>query len=117
LPIPQAVGPGGSLAYGGGDYIYALSGNSTGCWRYSISTNSWTQLAATPDTVGSGGSLVFTDALHGFALRGGNQTDFWKFEVTPPRYDLTSSLPGFVNITARVELNGSTNPILFWDID
>lgn len=116
-PIPQAVGAGGSLAYGGGDYIYALQGGGAGFYRYSISGDGWTQLAAAPDAVGSGGSLVFTDAKHGFALQGGNQADFWKFEVTPPRYDISSSIPGFTNITARVELDGNNNPILFWDID
>jgi hypothetical protein len=61
-PIPQAggVGDGGSLIWVGNwkpsqsDYIYALGGGS--CWeeagdnfyRYTISTNSWTQMAKIP---------------------------------------------------------------------
>ena len=40
---------GGNLVWDGGDFIYLLRGNSlTDFARYSISSNSWTSLAATP---------------------------------------------------------------------
>ncbi len=113
---PANVNNGGSLAYYSGDYIYALRGNSTGFWRYTVTMDSWTVLTNTPSTVGRGGSLVFTHSQGGFAFRGGNNTDFWEFEVTPPRYDI-SSQAGSVDTDARLEIDGSTKTILFWDID
>jgi len=58
---PAQVAAGGALTYDG-SYIYALRGNSSRTvWRYSITGNIWTATgdrANTPDTVGSGGSLV-----------------------------------------------------------
>ena len=86
---PSKVTKGSSLAYFSGNYLYALQGNSTGFLRYNIAMNSWTFLTETPLAVGNGGSLLFTHSEGGFALRGGNETDFWEFEVTPPRYDIS----------------------------
>ena len=58
---PAQVAAGGALTYDS-SYIYALRGNSSKTfWRYSITGNTWTATgdrANTPDTVGSGGSLV-----------------------------------------------------------
>jgi len=113
---PGGVSNGGSLAYFSGGYIYALAGNSTGFWRYTVTINSWTVLTDTPSAVGLGGALEFTHSRSGFALRGGDNADFWEFEVTPPRYDI-SSQAGSVDTDARIEVDGSTKTILFWDID
>jgi hypothetical protein len=113
---PTRVTNGGSLAYHSGNYIYALQGSSTDFWRYTVTINSWTVLADTPGAVGRGGALVFTHSQGGFAFRGGNNQDYWEFEVTPPRYDI-SSQAGSVDTDARFEIDGSTNTILFWDID
>ena len=113
---PDRVNNGGSLAYHSGSYIYALQGTGTGFWRYTISGDSWTSLTGTPASVGRGGGLEFTHSEGGFAARGGNQVDFWEFEVTPPRYDI-SSLAGSVSTDIRLEIDGSTKTILFWDID
>jgi len=113
---PGGVSNGGSLAYFSGGYIYALAGNSTGFWRYTVTMNNWTVLTDTPSAVGLGGALEFTHSQGGFALRGGDNADFWEFEVTPPRYDI-SSQAGSVDTDARFEIDGSTYTILFWDID
>jgi hypothetical protein len=113
---PASVGNGGNLAYFSGSYIYALRGNSNVFWRYTMSTDSWSTLTSTPANVGRGADMVFTHATGGFATRGGNQSDFWEFEVTPPRFDI-SSQAGNVSTDARLEINGSTNTILFWDIE
>ena len=57
-PAPEVVSEGAALAYTG-NYIYALrGGGSTDFWRYSISGNSWSAMASTPDGVGYGGALV-----------------------------------------------------------
>lgn len=112
---PGNVDKGGSLAYYSGDYIYALQGNSTGFWRYTVTINSWTVLTGTLSKVGDGGSLVFTHSQGGFAFRGDKKNDFWEFDIIP-RFDI-SSLAGSVNTDARIEIDGSTNTILFWDIE
>lgn len=109
------VGDGGSLAYYNGNYIYALQGKSTGFWRYAVTMNSWTVLEETLNPVGNGGSLVVTHSLGGFAFRGDKKNDFWEFDVIP-RFDI-SSQAGSVGTNARIEIYGSTNTILFWDIE
>lgn len=113
---PGGVGPGGSLAYNGGDYIYALQGGTSAFWRYTISLNSWGVLADSLNPVSSGGDLVFVDADSGYTLRGGGTSDYWEFLITPPRYDVNSQT-GKVDISARMEIDGASRSILFWDID
>jgi hypothetical protein len=113
---PDKVRNGGTLAYYSGNYIYALRGNTIEFWRYSIGDDSWTSLTNTPAAVGQGGDMVFTHSEGGFACRGRDKSDFWEFEVTPPRYDI-SSQAGTVTIDARLEIDGSNKSILFWDID
>ncbi len=113
---PGGVGPGGSLAYNGSDYIYALQGNSPNFWRYTISLNSWGVLADSPNPISAGGDLAFVDGDSGYALRGGNTTGYWEFLITPPRYDIESQA-GSVTTTSRIEIDGSSHDILFWDID
>ncbi len=113
---PARVNNGGSLAYYGGGYLYALGGNSTNFWRYTVTMNNWTVLTNAPANVGSGGDLIFTHSEGGFSTRGGNRTDFWEFEVTPPRYDI-SVQAGSINTDTRIEIDGGTKTILFWDIE
>ncbi len=114
---PANVSDGGALAYHSGSYIYALRGNnSADFWRYTISTDTWTILTSSPFPVGAGGDLAFTHSEGGFAFQGGNMNGFWEFEVTPPRFDI-SSQAGDVTTNTRIELEGSSKEILFWDID
>ncbi|HSW57607.1 MAG TPA: hypothetical protein VLH15_04345, partial [Dehalococcoidales bacterium] len=57
---PVAVTIGGALSYAGGDFIFAFQGgNTTAFWRYTISTNVWTVMAAAPVAV-AGGALSYT---------------------------------------------------------
>ncbi len=112
---PGNVRRGGALAYYNGDNLYALQGNGTGFWRFNLTLGSWSILTNTPSQVGWGGSLQFIDEDSGFALRGGRNRDFWEFEVTPPQYDITSSAAD-VTISSRLEIDGGTNTVLFWDI-
>ena len=112
---PAKVGSGASLAYIGGNYIYALRGNSTDFLRYSVTMDSWTTLTAAPGKSWARAEIVFTHSEGGFTPQG-NSTAFWEFEVTPPRYDI-SVLAGSVSTDTRYEIDGSTRTILFWDID
>ena len=113
---PGIVTDGGALAYHSGNYIYGLQGGTTGFWRYDLTSNTWKILASTPAIVGWGGDISFTHSEGGFVQRGNNFSDFWEFKVTPPRYDI-SSQAGNVTTDSRIELDGSSKEILFWDID
>lgn len=113
---PGAVNFGGSLAWDGGDFIYALQGgNSTAFWRYSISGDSWDVLTNAPAAVAAGGALTYGGSGTIYALQGNQDTGFWKFEITPPRYDIEATA-GATTITARVEFDGNDISIIFWDI-
>jgi hypothetical protein len=113
---PASVTDGGGLAYHSGSYIYALSGGGNVFWRYTIGTNTWSVLTSTPAAVGRGGDLLFTQATVGFAQRGGNQPDFWEFEVTPPRFDIHTDA-GPIATDVRIEIDGLNTSVLFWDIN
>ncbi len=113
---PANVDNGGSLVYYSGNYIYAMRGKTTEFWRYTVTMDNWIALTSAPAAVGKGGDLLFTHSEGGYGLRGGNNEEFWEFEVTPPRYDI-SSQAGSVTTDTRLEINGSNKSILFWDID
>ncbi|MFO8035615.1 MAG: hypothetical protein R6U57_03190 [Anaerolineales bacterium] len=113
---PDKVRDGGSLAYHSGNYVYAFQGSATSFWRYNMTMNTWAVLTDAPGNIGSGGSLVFTGAEGGFALHGGGNNAFWRFDVTPPQYDIHSSA-GSVDTTARIKMDGSNQNVLFWDIE
>lgn len=57
---PAPIGAGGTmLRNGADDNIYVLQGNgATGFFKYTISTNSWTELAAVPGIVGAGAQMI-----------------------------------------------------------
>jgi len=113
---PAKVSAGGGLAYHSGSYIYGMEGGSNAFWRYTISSDSWTVLTPAPAKVSQGSDLIFTTATTGFATRGSKSTEFWEFEVTPPRYDI-QAVSGSVTIDARIEINGNPISILFWDFN
>ncbi len=113
---PGMVKDGGSLAYYSGNYVYAFQGNAMAFWRYNMTLNAWAALTNAPGDVGSGGSLAFTDAEGGYALQGSGSNAFWRFEVTPPQYDIHSQA-GSVETTARIEIDVTNRNILFWDIE
>jgi outer membrane protein assembly factor BamB len=78
---PANVKYGGSLAYDGGNYIYAFRGDSTTFWRYDISANSWTTRANAPGTVKEGGALIYNNG-YVYALQGNNTKNFWRYNVS-----------------------------------
>ena len=95
---PGAVHAGGSLAYTGGNYIYAFRGrnNSTGLptnefYKYCIATtayctaNTWANLTSTspaPAAIQAGGSMVALNGTEIYAMGGNGTPNFWKFTVT-----------------------------------
>src|SRR5262245_48520491 len=74
--LPVAVTNGGAITAGSTPYLYALAGSHL--WRYSIDLDSWNDLGATPDLLGSGAAIARVwNRL--FVLRGNRTTDFWRY--------------------------------------
>lgn len=74
------VGPGASLAYTGGNHIFALRGNdSADFWRYSTNANNWNTRADAPGGVGAGGSLTYDGQNTLYAFQGDGASSFWEF--------------------------------------
>jgi hypothetical protein len=81
--FPSSINSGGSLAYAGGDRVYALRGNSTTTFGYySIAADQWFNLANTPNAVGRGGALVYPGGNFLYALRGNNKDNFWRYNIS-----------------------------------
>jgi outer membrane protein assembly factor BamB len=112
------VATGGSLAfYDGTDYLFAFRGGTTTVvWRYEVSRNRWIPVATAPATVAAGGSLAYAGGNTIYALRGHSDPDFWRFTITPPEFDLTSTAGG-TTIDARIRITGSTVNVLIWDVN
>lgn len=79
---PASVGEGGALTWAGGNYIYALRGNSNVFWRYKISTNAWEGMASILGEIGVGGALAWDGGEYIYCLRGANTSDFYRYEIS-----------------------------------
>jgi Tol biopolymer transport system component len=91
---PDRIGGGGALAWGGGNYLYALRGNQKrSFYRYSISANSWDTLAQTLGNIKTGGSLVWTGGDYLYALRGGDHYDFYRYQISTGQWVPRASTP------------------------
>ncbi len=100
--ISAAVGYGGSIVWGGGDYLYAeRGGGQSNFYRYSISGNAWSD-RATPDyAFNYGGGLVYVpngtycaDASGCiFALRGGGSNHFWRYDISANSWNYRTAPP------------------------
>jgi hypothetical protein len=111
-------------------YLYALRGASkTDFLRYSIASNSWSAMAATPGTISSGGALT-TNGTYIYALRGGNATgllglgtssEFWSYNPLSNSWTGLANTPGNISSgAALIHLNGAVyafrggNNAAFW---
>lgn len=109
LPTGALIYNDGFLADGGGDYLYACrGGNTVGCYRYSISGNSWEAIANAPAQIYTGGAGAGNGTDKMLAIAGGGtntysnglytyilQTDTSAFEESgnyvSPSHDLTAT--------------------------
>jgi uncharacterized repeat protein (TIGR01451 family) len=117
---PQRANSGATLAYDGGDNIYALlvssaaGANQSWIYSYSISNNSWTLIGTTPEAIGTGGGLIRLGnylyvASSRFAVQAGH---FLRYDLVNAKWDNLADLPGSV----VWENNGvGTSPYLHWD--
>jgi len=65
--------------------------------------------------VRAGGAMTYTGNNFIYAFRGNSQPDFWRFEITPPRFDITSQAAG-MSIATRIEINGTIVTVMTWDV-
>jgi N-acetylneuraminic acid mutarotase len=77
-------GSGNSVAEVDGK-LYVLAGNATGSTntfqKFDPAANTWTNLAATPNTINYGAAIVKKDSNTLYVFRGGNTSDFWKYDI------------------------------------
>jgi len=104
---PQRAASGSTLAYDGGDNIYALLVNSntkqSWIYVYKISTNGWTFIDNTPEAIGTGGGLIRLGnylyvASSIFATQVGH---FLRYDLVNSKWDWLASLPN--------------SPTTYWD--
>ncbi|MEO0079950.1 MAG: FlgD immunoglobulin-like domain containing protein [candidate division WOR-3 bacterium] len=87
-PDGKGFKDGSSIAWDGGDYIYALKGDSKNnlFYRYSLAKDSWESLSGMPlvgrsgrsKRVKAGAALAFCDDWL-YALKGGNTRELWVY--------------------------------------
>ena len=94
--------------YSGNDYIYVLrGGNTTGFYRYDLTTDTWTAMAATPATVSYGGSIERGADGFLYATRGNNLPTFWKYDIALNTWSTVSSAPKNFYIGGSIAYDGS----------
>ncbi|MCC7197478.1 DUF2341 domain-containing protein, partial [Candidatus Peregrinibacteria bacterium] len=91
-PSESFAGSGNALVYpGSGDYLYAIKGYITGnnrtnrqFWRYSITGNTWVQMADTPQDMdgGTGLTILPSDPNNIYAIAGGRNKGIWRYNIT-----------------------------------
>ena len=55
--------------------------SSQAFWQFDLRANTWAPSPNTPATVNQGGALAY-DGANLYALRGGIQVAFWRFDLT-----------------------------------
>lgn len=86
---------GGSLAYEGGNYVYALQGGSTTFWRYDVLADNWTTLATVPLAIAAGGALAYVNSKTIYALRGGSTT-FYSYNISTNVWSTNATTPNAI---------------------
>jgi hypothetical protein len=113
-PLTRYSNSGTTLAYDGGNNIYALLVNSSTpqswIYVYSISGNAWTFVANTPETIGTGGGLIRLGnylyvASSLYAVSCGH---FLRYDLVNSKWDNLADLPGSV-------VAPGPSPYLHWD--
>lgn len=88
---PTGIYQGGSLAYDTvSEQIFLTRGNwKNNYYKYSVTTNSWSQLPDTPAIFGQGASqIVHNDYI--YSLRGSNTTNFYRYSIAENSWEIPS---------------------------
>lgn len=134
---PYGADDGSSLVWTGEDYIYGTPGaysenmqkiEETHFFKYSISSNAWTELAHTPydpilGGIDDGGSMIYPGrGKYIYMLKGGNDPpggsvpagDFWRYAITNNTWEILTSLPLGVGEQNGPRLGLIGNKIYAW---
>ncbi|MDD5513691.1 MAG: hypothetical protein PHD09_07980, partial [Candidatus Omnitrophica bacterium] len=103
-----AVSHGSGIAWGGGDYIYALMGGNTQTFRrYSISGNSWADMTdITGATQHTGNNLVWTGGDYIYALRGNSTANFYRYSISGNNWDTMTDFSYTASVSASLVWTG-----------
>ena len=91
--LPDFVGEGAAVASDGDGSLYAVPGSgSRKLYRYTISSDTWTERADLPGDLGAGGGQAWT-AGHLYALAGGNGRALYRYDPAEDKWATRASLP------------------------
>jgi len=94
--LPKRFGPGNRLIYTGGDFLYALRGNTTNeFWRYTISTNKWDKMAnltynSVNYNIGYGSGLAYVGGQYAnwiFCTVGSGTKNFLRYNIATDSWE------------------------------
>ena len=93
---------GASFEWTGGDYLYAIFGQTKGFKRYTISTNTWTTMKNTKSTINNGAGLAWDYGNNIYAINGSSNT-FEKYSISANTWANLANLPGNVNSGGNIK--------------
>lgn len=98
--IPQAVSDGSSMTYDGGNFLYAIRGNSSsdGFYRYDIVNNTWTPLPTLPANAMAGADIAYI-GNNTIAIFFTGPREFYFYDITSRSYLIKTSYPSSVNVS------------------
>jgi len=103
--IPEGVPYGGSICWGGGDYLYATAGDSS-FYRYDIGSDSWNIMAPLPRAIDFGSNICFDGDRSLFMFRGAVDTGFWRYDITDDEWKTLEDTPGAVDSGGALASDG-----------
>ena len=94
---------------GSGDYMYSMVGNSsTNFYQFSVATNAWTSMTATPGAVYTGGAMVYPGSGdYIYATRGNATTDFYRYSISGNSWTSMAAVPALTGSGAALVYPGS----------
>ncbi len=112
-PLSSDVTAGGvSIRNGSDDHIYVLhAGNTTTLSRYTISTNTWTTLAAAPAGMLTNARMIRNGSDDHIYVLQGASTGFYRYSISGNSWSTLAVVPGTIGAGASMIRNGSDNEI------
>ena len=108
-PLPIAMGNYNSMIRNGTDDDIYVKPEGTGFLKYSISSNSWTSLTASPGATGNGTNMIRNGADNDIYVTAGNGTGFYKYSISGNSWTTLTSLPLFLTDGSKIIRNGADN--------